>query len=261
MANSQATVVNLPYYFAGGVEVYEHEITIDTISTPFVFRNAVTGKFMTVVGLLLNSGTTAAVTIKSGGSRARTFNLTANSQVSAYLYTGVISQNISIESATTITSLIVHCVEMNSAQLVSTLNVGSSGGGSGGISQVNGIYNATAPSLSDEEEVQLQVDASGSLKTNNGSYGGTGIHSNPSISTSSSTVISANSNRTTLIIANQDATNTVYIRFDGATATAANGVPLGPKGYWESPPGFIVRNAVTAIAVGGTVILSVVEGN
>lgn len=261
MANSQATVVNLPYYFAGGVEVYEHEITIDTTSTPFVFRNAVTGKFMTVVGLLLNSGTTAAVTIKSGGSKARTFNLTANSQVSGYLYTGVISQNISIESATTITSLIVHCVEMNSAQLVSTLNVGSAGGGSGGISEVDVIYNSTPPSLSNGQEVQVQGDASGSLKVNAGSYGGTPVQTNVSVNTSSTTIISANANRTALMISNSDLTNPIFIRLDGATATASNGHRIAPGGYWESPPGFIVRSAVTGIATGAACNTVVSEGN
>lgn len=264
MANSGVLADTLPLSFDGGVgPVYEYELNLDTINTDYTIRTGTAGERIAVVGLLLNQNSAATVTLKSGTGQTRATALTQNSPLSGYLYFCRPGEDLKIQSTTTSTSLIVRVIEMNFARLTSTLSMGSAGGGSGGggISEVDAIYNSTAPSLSNGQEVQLQCDASGSLKMNGGSYGGTPVQTNVSVNTSSTTIISANSNRTMLAISNSDLTNPIFIRLDGATATASNGHRIAPGGYWESPPGFIVRSAVTGIATGAACNVVVSEGN
>lgn len=265
MANSGVLADTLPLYFDGGFgPIYEYELNLDTINTDYTIRTGTAGTRIIVVGLLLNQNSAATVTLKSGTGQTRATALTQNSPLSGYLYFCRPGEDLKIQSTATSTSLIIRVIEMNSARLTSTLSMGSAGGGSGGggISEVDAIYNSTAPSLSNGQEVQLQCDASGSLKMNGGSYGGTPVFPpNVSVLTSSTTIISANSNRTMLTISNSDLTNPIFIRTDGATATASNGHRIAPGGYWESPPGFIVRSAVTGIATGAPCNVVVSEGN
>ncbi len=262
MANSGVLADALPLYFAGGFgPVYEYELNLDTINTDYTIRTGTAGMRLVVLGLLLNQNTSATVTLKSGTSLTRSTDLTLNSPLSGYLYFCRTGEDLKIRSTATSTSLLVRVVEMDSARLESTLGIGGSGGGSGGGGALELIYNSTPPSLSNGETAQLQGDASASLKVNAGAYGGTPVQNAVTVNTSSTTVVSANANRTSLIISNSDATNPVFLRLDGATATASNGHRLGPLGYWESPPGFIVRSAVTAIATGAACNVIYSEGN
>lgn len=262
MANSGVLADTLPLYFDGGVgPVYEYELNLDTINTDYTIRTGTAGKRIVVAGMLLNQNSEATATLKSGTGQARSTALTQNQPLSGYLYFCRTGEDLKIQSTATSTSLIVRVFEMDSARLVSTLSMGSGGSGGGGISEVDVIYNSTPPSLSNGQEVQVQGDASGSLKVNAGSYGGTPVQTNVSVTTSSTTIISANANRTALMISNSDLTNPIFIRLDGATATASNGHRIAPGGYWESPPGFIVRSAVTGIATGAACNTVVSEGN
>lgn len=105
------------------------------------------------------------------------------------------------------------------------------------------------------------LDGSGILKVNPGLYRGTPTQSAKSVTTSSAQLLAANSNRSYLVIQNQDATNPMYINF-GGTAAANNGsLKIPANGNYVAENGYIPTSAINAIASGGTVLVNTVEGS
>ena len=61
----------------------------------------------------------------------------------------------------------------------------------------------------------------------------------------------ANASRSYLLVQNKSATETIYARTDGATATAANGIKIGPGGAYErTGVSRVPTGAISLIATG-----------
>ncbi|MCM2250844.1 MAG: hypothetical protein NDJ19_00655 [Ramlibacter sp.] len=69
----------------------------------------------------------------------------------------------------------------------------------------------------------------------------------------------ANAARKYLLIQNNDASGTIYVQPSAAAATAANGIKIGPGGYWE--PVIIPTSEIRAIgSIASNANIVVVEG-
>lgn len=112
---------------------------------------------------------------------------------------------------------------------------GSASGGTAAASSelVGGIYNSSAPSLTNGQQASLQLDASGNLKVaNNIPSSATSTLSNVASSASSVSLLASNANRKGFMIYN-DSTKKVYVKF-GATASATSfTVIIQPDGFYE----------------------------
>ena len=62
---------------------------------------------------------------------------------------------------------------------------------------------------------------------------GTDSYTTDTATTTAGDKVAANAERSYLLIQNKSATETIYARTDGATATAANGIKIGPGGAYE----------------------------
>lgn len=85
-------------------------------------------------------------------------------------------------------------------------------------------------------------------------------HTSPAVGVASAQLIAANAARRYLLVQNQSATNTIWVRFGAAAAVA--GVPcikIGPGGYWEWDS-IGVTQAVQAISDAAAASVAVVEG-
>ncbi len=83
------------------------------------------------------------------------------------------------------------------------------------------------------------------------------------VGTSSATLVAAptSSERRYLLIQNQHATQDIYVRLDGATATAdANSlkIPAGTSREWSG--NYVPNGTITAIALGASTPVAVVTG-
>jgi hypothetical protein len=81
----------------------------------------------------------------------------------------------------------------------------------------------------------------------------------PAVTNADSQLLAANAARRYFYIQNLDAVANVFLRFDGAAATLANGVKLPPGGYMELQ-GYVPTGAVHIIADQLTADVRVLEG-
>lgn len=85
-------------------------------------------------------------------------------------------------------------------------------------------------------------------------------HTTPTVTNASTTLKAANPNRRYILIQNNDASGIVYVRFDGATATATNGLKLAPGQSYEAS-NFGPTGAITAIgSIASNANVIVIEG-
>jgi len=125
-----------------------------------------------------------------------------------------------------------------------------------------GQYNSTAPTLTNAQACNLQLDSAANLKVNTGIYNGIPTETSVSITTSSTQILAANASRTFLFLQNQDLTNPIYVATDGNAAVAdgtCTKIAAGGSRVWEN--GFIPNGAVFGIATGGTVTTHVEEAS
>jgi hypothetical protein len=87
--------------------------------------------------------------------------------------------------------------------------------------------------------------SNGSVNVTN--YNGAAVNSQITVTNASVQIDAANAARRYLLIQNNDAAGDIYIRFDGAAVTTANGVKIKAGGYWESGPTWCPTGAVMAI--------------
>lgn len=80
------------------------------------------------------------------------------------------------------------------------------------------------------------------------------------VTTTSAQLLAAKPNRRYLLIQNNDASGTIYVTLNGVTATAANGVQIGPGSSYEIS-GFAPNSAIMAIGnLASNANVIVVEG-
>jgi len=90
--------------------------------------------------------------------------------------------------------------------------------------------------------------------------GGTFTQSAATVTTTSSQLKAANAARRYLLIQNNDTTGVIYVRVDGATATAATGIKVAAGGSYELQ-GYVPTGAITAIgSIASNANVLVVEG-
>jgi hypothetical protein len=86
-------------------------------------------------------------------------------------------------------------------------------------------------------------------------------HSQPSVTTATTTVLAANRNRKYACFVNDHASQTVYLHFS-ATAVANRGIRLNAAGAsYEMSGKNLYRGHVAGISVGGTSVVLVTEGS
>lgn len=93
-------------------------------------------------------------------------------------------------------------------------------------------------------EVRYDTPPNGNVIVTNTSGGFT--HQVSTVTTTSAQLNAANAARRYLLIQNNDASGIVYVRLDGTTATAANGIRIPAGGSLELA-GFVPNGAITAI--------------
>lgn len=82
----------------------------------------------------------------------------------------------------------------------------------------------------------------------------------PAVTNASGALLAAKANRRYLLIQNNDPAGDIFVRFDGAAATAANGVKIAAGGSYECQ-GFCPSGAITAIgSIANNAAVVVVEG-
>lgn len=105
------------------------------------------------------------------------------------------------------------------------------------------------------------LDTIGILKVNPGIYRGTPTQSAKSVTTSNAQLLAANSNRSYLVIQNQDTANPIYLNFGGTAAANSGSLKIPAGGNYVAENGFIPTSAINAIATGGTVAVNTIEGS
>ncbi len=86
-------------------------------------------------------------------------------------------------------------------------------------------------------------------------------HAAPTITSASAQLRPANSARRYLLIQNNDASGDIFVRLDGAAATAANGIKVASGGGSYELQGFVPNGAITAIgSIASNANVIVVEG-
>lgn len=87
-----------------------------------------------------------------------------------------------------------------------------------------------------------------------------GTQTTKTVTNASAVLVAANANRQSLLIQNKDTSGSIYLRFGAAAATVADGVEIGPKGFYEAGPIVDIQEirAIGSIAFNANVI--VVEG-
>lgn len=87
----------------------------------------------------------------------------------------------------------------------------------------------------------------------------TATQSQATVGVASAQLLAANPSRQSLMIQNRDTINSIYIRFGAAAATAANGIQIGPTGYFEQT-GAVDTQAIQAIGGAAGMNVVVLEG-
>lgn len=87
-----------------------------------------------------------------------------------------------------------------------------------------------------------------------------GVQATKTVTNASAVLVAANAARQSLIIQNKDAAGSIYLRFGAAAAVIADGIEIGPKGFYEASGVVDVQEirAIGSIASNANVI--VVEG-
>jgi hypothetical protein len=109
--------------------------------------------------------------------------------------------------------------------------------------------------------VTAVTDITNTVKTNpyNTDHAVDYTHYQTDVLVTNTAVRAASAGRVACSIQNVDATNPVYIRVDGQTATAAIGVKIAPGELYELPSPCSTE-AINGIATGGTVSVHITEG-
>lgn len=104
--------------------------------------------------------------------------------------------------------------------------------------------------------VTYDTPPTGSVTIANGGFS----QAQATVTTASSTISAVNLGRRYLLIQNKDTTGTIYVRIDGAAATAANGLTIEPGGSFEIS-GRCPNGAITAIGdIASNANIIVIEG-
>jgi hypothetical protein len=125
---------------------------------------------------------------------------------------------------------------------------------------VGAKYNVNRPLVPNGQTGIIQGDSQGAQLINTGFYLGDLFSIAKSVTTTASTLIGPNTNRTYLSIQNQDATNAIFIKPDGTAAANGGSIRIGPLGEKVFENGFIPRQWFSAISSTGTVVVNVTEG-
>lgn len=124
-----------------------------------------------------------------------------------------------------------------------------------------GIYNATAPTLTDGRYNALQLDINGNLKTSSFEVALTMTHTTGSASNSTAAMLASNANRKYALLQNDGAVD-VYIKI-GAAGVANQGIRLTPNGgsfEMSMAMGNLATGAINGITVSGSATVLVCEG-
>jgi len=123
---------------------------------------------------------------------------------------------------------------------------------------VGGIYNATPPTLADNQSNWLRVDSQGLLITSRGSDGVTLTKAAVTMTGASGVLVGASAARLSVIVSNPAANATAAIDPTGGTASLTAGIPLGP-GETIEITGKAAQSAMTQIGT-NTQVLTVYTG-
>lgn len=83
-------------------------------------------------------------------------------------------------------------------------------------------------------------------------------HTNPAITTGSTSILAANANRQFLVLQNNDPSNSVWVNF-GSAATVATGIKIGP-GQDYPCPGIVPTTGIFAIGLAANANFVIAEG-
>ena len=118
---------------------------------------------------------------------------------------------------------------------------------------VGGIYNATPPTLADNQSNWLRVDSQGLLITSRGSDGVTLTKAAVTMTGASGVLVAAEPTRAVVLVSNPAANATAAIDPTGGTAALTAGIPLGPGATIEIT-GKAAQSAMTQIGTNAQVL-------
>jgi hypothetical protein len=140
----------------------------------------------------------------------------------------------------------------------------SSGGGSSFTGKV-AKYNATPPTLADGDLTELQTDSKGTTYTNPGIYNTSSFTQALVVVTTSAptsgSLLTANTNRTYLLIQNQDATNPIWVSFGGVAVATAACLKIAAGGTFILENSVVSTQALSAISTGNSVNVQVMQAS
>ena len=118
---------------------------------------------------------------------------------------------------------------------------------------IGGIYNATPPTLTDNQCNWLRVDSQGLLITSRGEDGATLTKSAVTMTGASGVQVGASAARLSVMVSNPAANAVAAIDPTGGTAVLTAGIPLGP-GETIEITGKAAQSAMTQIGTNAQVL-------